>query len=181
MLKRAYEIGVGKACAEAGIAKEAFLGQALTKGLSMMGSRLPGGARALEWGMRNPLAARTLAGAGVGGLGGAAFGDEGGFARGALLGAGVGAGAGLGRQYGLGRGGQAAERLLGDVWRGAARGPRLERRAAMAQRILGQRAPQAAQMAAGGAAAGGLAGLGLGQAAIPGGEPPPPPWYRFGM
>lgn len=174
MLKQAYELGVQKALDEAGITKEAF-GGALTKGLSLLGSKVPGGAKLLGWGMKHPLAAKTLAGAGIGGLGGAAFGDEGGFARGALLGAGIGAGAHAGKMYGLGKGGRAADKLLRNVWQGTARGKNLARRASLAQKVLGQRGGRAAMYGLGGAAAGGLGGLALGGAAIP---EPYKPWYR---
>jgi hypothetical protein len=185
MLKRAYELGIETACAEVGITKEAF-GTMLTKGLSMLGSKVPHGAKVLDWGMKHPLAAKMVAGAGIGGLGGAAFGDEGGLARGALLGAGVGAGAHAGKMYGLGRGGRAADRLLRRAWQGAAKGSSptgrvalaQNRRIALAQKILGQRGGRALGYGLGGAAAGGVGGALAGNAMIPEVPEVPEPWYK---
>lgn len=173
MLKLAYEAGVEIALEEEGITKEAFgkmLAEGLSKGISRAGGMIPGGTRAVSWGVRNPLAAKTLAGAGIGGLGGAAFGDEGGFARGAIMGAGLGAGAHMGKMVGLGKGGRGADKLLRDVVRGNAGGKLLNRRVALAQKVLGQRAGRGLAYGAGGAAVGGLgAGL-LGQAVVPDGR-----------
>jgi hypothetical protein len=114
MLKRAYELGVEMAREEAGITKEAFAG--LGSKLVSQGAKFLGGgsrgAKMLGFAAKNPLAAKTIAGAGVGGLGGAAFGDEGGMLRGAMMGAGVGAGAHFGSRLGLGRAGRLGQNTL---------------------------------------------------------------------
>jgi len=114
VLKHAYELGVQLALEEAGLEKNAFLGalgSAATKGISSLG-KIPGGGKMIGWGIKHPLAARMGGGSAVGGVGGGLFGEEGGFARGALMGAGVGAGAYGGRLAALGKGGRASQTLL---------------------------------------------------------------------
>lgn len=163
MIKAAYEMGVMQAMVEAGLVKEA------APSASML-------SKALSWGAKNPMATSTAAGAGIGGLGGAVFGDEGGFARGALMGAGAGAGLG----YGMGAKGRAAASALGKrVQKGTLRSAKKGRSKAVpaltkaTQKDLGTLGKRW-MPAAGGLAAGGLgAGL-LGHAAIP----EPSPWYR---
>ena len=166
MLKHAYELGLQKALEEEGLTKEAFLGQALTRGISMLG-KIPGGSKMIGWGVQHPLAAKTLGGAAVGGVGGGLFGGEGGFARGALLGAGVGAGAHGGRMLGLGRTGRGAESMMrralgGNLSQKAMQSGRL----AKMQDIVGRRAGRAGMYALGGGVGAGA----LGEAVAPSGE-----------
>ena len=114
MLKRAYDLGVEWACKEAGVEKEVLAGigsELVSQSAKMLGGKGMG-AKALRFGIENPTTGNMAAGAAVGGLGGAVFGDEGGMMRGALMGAGVGAGTYLGSRAAVGRQG----RLAGDVF-----------------------------------------------------------------
>ena len=158
MLKMAYQIGVQKALEEAGFTKEAFLGGALAKAISLFG-KVPGGSKLINWGIQHPLAAKTLGGAGVGGVGGGLFGGEGGFARGAMLGAGVGAGAHAGRLLGLGRTGRGAEGVMRKALGGNLSGKAMQSgRLGAMQDIVGRRAGQAGLAALGGGVGGGVVG-----------------------
>jgi hypothetical protein len=180
MLKHAYQLGVAQAYLDSGVnptmVKEAFLGNLVTRGISALG-RVPGGNKLIGWGIQHPILARTAAGAAMGGLGGAAFGDEGGMMRGALMGAGLGAGAGLGRMAALGKGGRAANKLLRNTLAGTAKGPRLGRRVDLATKVLNERAGKAGLGALGGGVAGLGLGAGFGQAAVPAPAPAPKGWF----
>jgi hypothetical protein len=92
MLNKAYAVGYQKAIQDFGTEKIAIFGTAL-KGLAAHGGLL---GRAAGAAAKNPLAAKTIAGAGIGGTAGAIGGDEGGFMRGALTGGAAGVGAHLG-------------------------------------------------------------------------------------
>lgn len=111
MLKKAYILGVSVALEESGIKKEAALPELLAKFKnvgSLLSTKSPYVQKALEWGAAHPLASRTLAGAGLGGLSGALHGEKGDILRGTLGGAGLGAGFHLGMTAGakaLGKGG----------------------------------------------------------------------------
>jgi hypothetical protein len=173
MLKHAYELGVRKALEEVGLTKEAFLGQALTKGLSQLVSKGGTLGRGATWAVQHPLAAKTLGGAAIGGVGGGLFGGEGGFGRGALMGAGIGAGAHAGGLLGLGRGGRMARQIsrTGMTVGRAAREPVTAMQARMAASELARRGGRAGMGALAGGAGAGALGYGLTR-------PEPPPWYR---
>ena len=176
MLKQAYQLGVAMAYEDAGMTKEAFGGK-LVSGLKGIGKTLtegisanPAGEKAMQWVMKNPLAAHMGAGAGIGGLGGAMFGDEGGMMRGALMGAGVGAGLHGGRLMGMGKGGRAARELLRS-------GPKRTLLQRSAKSRLEGLASKSALGAGAGALGAGVLGYGLSGAMVPGRDYAPP-WYR---
>ena len=196
MLKRAYQLGIKMAFEEAGMTKEAFLGGAITKGLGSLAKILPAGGQkaltsglkalnpAVEWGLRNPLAARTAVGAGAGGITGGLFGDEGGFMRGALMGAGMGAGSHAGRLAALGKGGRASESVLRNIVRGTPtkffQGLRPDMQAnivSAAQKNLQALAPKALAGGAAGALGAGALGYGMAGGLVPGRDRQRPSWY----
>lgn len=173
MLKTAYEIGFQQAIEDSGIEKEAFWQAGLSKLVGLGGKAGQAG----QWAMRNPLAAKTVAGAGIGGAAGAIGGDEGGFMRGALGGAALGAGAHAGRLVGLGRSGRMA-RNIGRTGRTASGTPALPWTQGMAKSELARRAPRAAMGAGLGAVGAGALGYGMSRSMVPGAGGEPPPWYR---
>ncbi len=132
MLKHAYQLGVQLALEDAGLVKEAGL----------LGS--------------------TLAGAGIGGLGGAMFGDEGGALRGAMLGAGAGAGSHLGARALLGKGGM---KTVADAARAGRQVARSGGLANPAESALLESGMKLLPKHTAGGFAGGAAGLGAGYGA----------------
>lgn len=178
MLKIAYQLGVQAAFEEAGLEKHAGILDKGVKYLAEHGGRFGKGVeQASTMAGNNPLLAKILAGAGVGGLGGAAFGDEGGMMRGALMGAGVGAGAHGGKLMGLGRSGRMARNIGRTGTTAAGDAAATAGVKGVAQSELARMGDRAALGAGAGALGAGVLGYGLGGGVVPGrGEPPP--WYR---
>lgn len=182
MLKLAYMTGVEKAFEEEGIEKDAFPKiRELVRfsGLKRLLRDLP--IKAQIFGVEHPLATKMLALSGLGGITGAALGDEDGFARGALTGAGIGAGIGaglhVGEMLGLGRIGRAAKEQLkihellnrGVLPRSLPAGMKsieefTPTHYRLLQRRMKQLAPRAALGRAIGAGLGGVGAYGLGSA-----------------